>query len=103
MLPPGTPPSALTIGVYNASKQQGDAKVSKHMLLFEPASNGQMTINESFILINGGKTAWNDSDNGTLHFFAPKVQDRIQATATAPGGAPIGAPVNKTSKPDIYA
>ena len=40
------------------------------MLLFEP-SGGQMVVNESFIFNNDGKTAWNDSDNGTLHFYAP--------------------------------
>jgi len=103
MLPPGSPTTGLTVDVYNASKQPGDAKVSKHMLLFEP-SDGKMLINESFIFENTGKTAWNDSDNGgTLHFYAHGVVDRVQATATAPGGMPIGAPVNKTSKPDIYA
>ena len=102
MLPPGSPTTGVTVDVYNSSKQPGAAKVSKHMLLFEP-SNGQMLINESFIFANDGKTAWNDSDNGTLHFYAHSVVDRVQANATAPGGMPIGAPVNKTSKPDIYA
>ena len=73
------------------------------MLLFEP-SDGKMLINESFIFANDGKTAWNDSDNGgTLRFYAHGVVDRVQANATAPGGMPIGAPVNKTAKPDIYA
>jgi len=102
MLPPGSPTSGLTVDVYNSSKQPGAAKVSKHMLLFEPYG-GQMLINESFILPNDGKTPWNDSDNGTLHFYAHGVVDRVQVNATAPGGMPIGAPVNKTSKPDIYA
>ncbi|HEY2015295.1 MAG TPA: hypothetical protein VGH38_17420 [Bryobacteraceae bacterium] len=102
MLPPGSPTTGLTIDVYNASKQPGSAKVSKHMLLFEP-SGGQMLVNESFIYVNDGKTAWNDPDSGTLRFYAPGVTGKVQATATAPGGMPIGAPVNKTSKPDIYA
>jgi len=102
MLPPGSPTSNLTIDVYSSSKQPGSAKVSKHMLLFEP-SNGQMLVNESFIYTNDGKTAWNDSDGGTLHFFAPNVSGRIEAKASAPGGMPIGAPVAKTSKPDIYS
>jgi len=102
MLPPGSPTTGLTVEVYNASKQPGGAKVSKHMLLFEP-SGSQMLVNESFIFANDGKTAWNDADNGTLHFWAHGVADRVQATVTAPGGMPIGAPVDKTSKPDIYA
>src|SRR5262249_5800101 len=102
MLPPGSPTNSLTIDVYSASKQPGSAKVSKHMLLFEP-SGGQMVINESFIFPNDSKPAWNDPDTGTLKFYAPGVPDRVQATATAPGGMPIGAPVSKTSKPDIYS
>lgn len=102
MLPPGSPTTDVTLDVYNASKQPGSAKVSKHMLLFEP-SNGQMVVNESFIFANDGKTAWNDPDKGTLQFYAPKVTGKVQATATAPGGMPIGAPVNKTAKPDVYA
>ena len=101
MLPPGSPTTDVTLDVYNASKQPGNAKVSKHMLLFEP-SNGQIVVNESFIFANDGKTAWNDPDKGTLQFFAPKGVGKVEATATAPGGMPIGAPVNKTAKPDIY-
>ncbi len=102
MLPPGSPTSDVALDVFNASKRPGGAKVSKHMLLFEPA-NGQMLINESFIFANDGKTAWNDPDKGTLQFYAPKVLGKLEATATAPGGMPIGAPVTKTSKPDVYA
>ncbi|MBZ5618334.1 MAG: carboxypeptidase-like regulatory domain-containing protein [Acidobacteriia bacterium] len=102
MLPPGSPTTGLTLDVFNASKEPGSAKVSKHMLLFEP-SGGQMVINESYIYGNDGKTAWNDPDRGTLHFYAPKVEGKVTVTATAPGGMPIPAPVNKTSKPDVYA
>ncbi|HTS31961.1 MAG TPA: hypothetical protein VMH81_39090 [Bryobacteraceae bacterium] len=102
MLPPGSPTTDLTIDVYNSSKDPGRAKVTKHMLLFEP-SGGQMTVNETYLYTNDGKVAWNDSDGGTLHFFAPNVTGRVTANATAPGGMPIPAPVNKTSKSDIYA
>jgi hypothetical protein len=102
MLPPGSPTTNLTIDVYNASKEPGGAKVSKHMLLFEPG-NGQVLVNESFICTNDGKTAWNNPDSGTLQFFMPTGSGKPQVNATAPGGMPIGAPVNKTSKPDVYA
>src|SRR5579871_1186167 len=102
MLPPGSPTTDLTIEVYNASKNPGAAKVSKHMLLFEPA-NGQMVVNETYLYSNSGKIAWNDPDGGTLHFYAPKVTGKVSVTASAPGGMPIPAPVNKTAKPDVYA
>jgi len=101
MLPPGSPTTNLTLDVFNASKEPGAAKVSKHMMLFEP-NGGQMVVNESYIYTNDGKTAWNNPDQGTLRFSIPNVQGKISATATAPGGAPIGAPVNKASKPDEY-
>ena len=102
MLPPGSPTTGLTIEVYNASKQAGSAKVSKHMVLFEP-SNGQMEINEVYLFSNDGQTAWNDPGNGTLHFFLPAgAEGKVKAEVTAPGGMPIGAPVAKTSKPDVF-
>lgn len=102
MLPPGSPTTGITVDVFNASKQQGAAKVTKHMILFEPA-NGQMTVNETYILENGGKEAWNDADQGTLKFFLPAgAGGKAQIQATAPGGMPIGAGVLKTGKPDIF-
>ena len=103
MLPPGSPTTNVTVDVYDASKQPGEAKVSKHMLLFEPAG-AQLVVNETFLLSNPGKTAWNDPGSGTVRFFLPAGTDgKVQVNATAPGGMPIGAPVVKTSKPDIYA
>ena len=103
MLPPGSPTSGITVDVYNMSKQQGEAKITKHMVLFEPA-NGQMTVNETYILENASKTAWNDSDQGTLKFFLPAgAGGKAQVQATAPGGMPIGAGVLKTGTPDIFA
>ena len=103
MLPPGSPTTNLTIDVYNSSKTAGDAKVGKHMILFEPA-NGQMAVSETFLLTNTGKLAWNNPDKGTLQFFLPAgAGGKAQVQATAPGGMPIGAPVVKTAKPDIFA
>ena len=102
MLPPGSQTAGLTIEVYNASKQPGQAKVTKHMLLFQP-SGGQMTINETYLFENDGQTAWNDPGAGTLHFFLPvSAEGKVTAEVTAPGGMPIGAPTAKTAKPDIY-
>jgi hypothetical protein len=102
MIPPGSPTSDLTIEVYNASKQPGSAKVAKHMVLFEP-SGGQMEINEVYLFNNDGTTAWNDPGNGTLHFFLPAAAGgQAKVEVTAPGGMPIGAPMAKTAKTDVY-
>jgi hypothetical protein len=46
MLPPGSASTGLTLDVYNSSRQPGAAKVSKHMILFQP-SGGQLTVNET--------------------------------------------------------
>ena len=102
MLPPGSPTTGLAIEVYNASKQPGGAKVEKHMILLEPSA-GQLAVSETFLFKNEGKTAWNDPDVGTLKFFLPAGAGKPDARATAPGGMPLGAPVVKTAKPDVFA
>jgi hypothetical protein len=97
MLPPGQPTTGLTLEVFNASKQPGAAKVGKHIIMFEPAG-GQMAVTETYLLTNSGKTAWNDPDVGTLHFFLPEAaRGKVEVQGTAPGGMPIGAPVKKTA------
>ena len=60
MLPPGSPTTGITVDVYNASRQPGEAKITKHMILFEPAG-GSLAVSETYLYTNGGKTAWNDS------------------------------------------
>jgi hypothetical protein len=102
MMPPGSPSTGITLDVYSASKSQGSAKVSKHMLLFQPGG-GQMTVNETYLYTNGGTTAWNDPGSGTLRFFLPPgANGRVQVNATAPGGMPIPAAVSKTPRSDGY-
>lgn len=103
MLPPGSPTTGLTLEVFNASKQPGAAKVTRHMILFQP-SNGEMSVDETFIYKNDGTTAWNDPDDGTLRFFLPAgANGKVQVNATAPGGMPIPAAVNKARTPDVYS
>ena len=103
MLPPGSPATDLTLEVYNSSRQPGAAKVGKHMILFEPGG-GQMVVNETYLCSNDGKTTWNDPDHGTVRFYLPAAAGgKVAVNATAPGGLPIGAPVDKTSTPDVYA
>jgi hypothetical protein len=102
MLPPGTPATNLTIEVYNASKQPGAAKVVKHMLFFQP-SGGQMVVNETYLYSNDGKTAWNNPEDGTLHFYLPAASGgKVTVEGTAPGGMPIPIAIDKTAKSDIY-
>jgi len=101
-LQPGSPTTGIALDVYDASKQPGGAKITKHMLLFDP-SGGQMTVSETYLFTNNGKTTWNDPANGTLRFYLPaEAHGKAQATAIAPGGMSLDAPLVKTSKPDIF-
>jgi hypothetical protein len=104
MLPPGTPSTDVTVDVFNASKLPGEAKVTKHMLFFEPSGSGQMTVQETYLFTNAGKTAWNDPDNGELRFYLPAAAEgKAQVIGTAPGGMGIPAALVKTSSPDVRA
>jgi hypothetical protein len=101
MLPPGRPTTGLTIEVYNSSKSQGGAKVAKHMILFEP-SGGQVAVSETYLYTNDGKSAWNDPDLGTLKFAIPQGASKPTVQATAPGGMPLGAAVNRNPRTETY-
>jgi hypothetical protein len=104
MLPPGSPTTGLTLDVYNASKQPGGARISKHMLLFQP-TGGQLTVNETYVIDNNGKTAWNDAAGGALHTYLPaaaKGQANVTATAADANGMGIPAALVKGSAPDVF-
>jgi len=57
MMPPGSRAQDMLIDVYNTSRQPGPVKVSKHMILLQPGG-GQMTVNETFLVDNPGKSTW---------------------------------------------
>jgi hypothetical protein len=102
VLVPGMPSEGVNLEVYNASKAPGAAKVSKHMLLFEPTGQ-QLVVNEAFIVSNTGKTAWNDPADGTLRIFLPHTIDgEAHVSATPPGGQPLQQMPEKTGQPDIF-
>jgi hypothetical protein len=102
MLPPGSATSGLSLDVYNSSKQPGGARISRHFLIFQP-NGAQMSVNEGFIFMNGGNTAYSDPDGGTLKFFLPTAAKGIaQVKCTAPQGMPIDRAADKTNQKDIY-
>lgn len=104
MLPPGAPSAGIVLDVYESSKQPGVARVSKHMLFFEPSPSGRMAVQDTFIFTNPGKTVWNDPGKGELRFYLPSsAGGKAQATATAPGGMPIPAELVGTSSADVMA
>lgn len=103
VLVPGMPSDGITLDIYNATKPPEAAKVSKHMLLFEPTGQ-QLAVTEAFIVSNTGKTAWNDPADGTLHFFLPStILGAPQVTATPPGGQPLQQMAKKTNEANVFA
>ena len=105
LMPPGTPTTGFTVTVYDASKQPGEAKVSKHMLLFQPGP-GQMVVNETFIVENKGKTTWFNPGSGTVEFFLPKgAGGNVDVKGTSPdgGGMAVPVPTDKAGRPDVYS
>lgn len=102
IIPPGTPSEGVTLEIYNASKDPGTAKVSKHLIFLDPTDKG-LVVNEAYLFTNDGKTAWNDPANGTLRFFLPAgANGKVQINATAPGGMPLQESAQKTDKADIF-
>ncbi len=101
VLPPGQPTDGVTLSIYNASREKGSAKVSKHMIFFEP-SGKDLTVVETYIYANNGKTAWNDPNNGTLHFYMPPGAEKVQLNGTAPGGMALQEIPEKIGRGDTY-
>jgi hypothetical protein len=61
-----------------------------------------MSISETYLFTNTGKTAWNDPNLGTLKFAVPQGASAPKVQATAPGGMPLGAAVNRNSRTETY-
>jgi hypothetical protein len=102
MLQPGAPRTGVTLPVYNSSAKPGEAKVTQHMMLFEPTGESLM-VSETFIINNSGNTTWNDAAGGTLRFHLPEsAKGIVQVNATAPQGMPVRRTADKTAQKDVY-
>ena len=102
MLPPGAPSNNVIIPVYPSSPQRGAARVQEHMMLFEHAG-GQLSVSESYVYNNPGKSTWNDPAKGTLQFALPAAaQGRVEVNVLAPQGMPIRRAPEKTATPNVY-
>ncbi len=89
------------VGVYDASKQPGGAKVAQHMVLLEPAGD-QLSVTETFFFDNRGNTTFHDADAGTLRFFVSKNANPPTVMASGPQGMPIPRQP-KTHESGVYS
>jgi hypothetical protein len=103
VIPPGQPTTGLDIPIYDATRTPGPARVDQHMIVLEPANDGQLHVNEAWIFRNEGKTTWNDSENGTLRFELPEASGgKVNVSLLAPGGMPIQRPAQPAGKPNQF-
>jgi len=102
MLTPNTPRAGVEVDVWNSQSKPGDAKVTQHMLLFEPVG-GKLMVNENIIYQNSGLISYNNPDNGTLQFYLPPEADgKVKVECTAPQGMAIERAAVPTKTPNVY-
>lgn len=102
MMPPGSPTSGVQVDVYSASSQPGQAKITQHMMLFEPMDT-KLVITENYIYQNPGNAAFNEPEGGTLKFYMPpEAQGKVRISATAPQSVAVERSAIKTSTPNVY-
>jgi hypothetical protein len=102
MLPPGRPTTGVTVEVFNSSPKPGEARVATHMMLLEPMG-GELSVSESVIWNNPGKTAYYEAKDGAMRFYLPEAAGgKVKVSVSAPGSIPIQRGAEKTSQPGIY-
>jgi hypothetical protein len=103
MLPPGSPLTAVVIPVFESTSTPGEARIDQHMILLEPGANGILTVSESYVFRNEGKTTWNNPTAGTLQFaLPPGAQGKVEVNALAPGGLPLRKAPDPGPKPNTF-
>jgi hypothetical protein len=103
-IPPGQTQNGVVIPVYESSKNQGKAVVQQHMVLLEPASDGNLLVSETYIYNNDSDSTWYDPDLGTMHFELPAGADasKVEVNVLAPGGLPIRRAPDPAGKPNQF-
>jgi hypothetical protein len=102
LVPPGTSTTALEVDVFNASKNPAIVNIPQHMLVLEP-SGAELTVNDSYLLANGGNVTYNDPASGTLRFFVPEAASgTVKVSAQEPRGLPIERDAEKTKTAGVY-
>jgi len=101
-IPPGSPATGLGVDVFDATPKRGDAKVVQHMMLFEP-SGTDVSVNETIIYNNTGRTTFDDPANGTFRFYLPPAANgQVKVQVAGPQGMPISREAVKTKEPNVY-
>jgi hypothetical protein len=101
MLRPGTPTSGVTLQVYDSAPKVPEAKVSQHMVLFEPSD--KLTVNETYIFDNNSKTTLRDPSGASFRFYLPpEAGGNVRVRVTGAQGMPTDRAARETNQKDVY-
>ncbi|MFB3776134.1 MAG: carboxypeptidase-like regulatory domain-containing protein [Bryobacteraceae bacterium] len=99
---PGSPVSGLKLEVYDTSPEPGSAKAVQDIVLLEPSAN-RLSIRETVIWQNGGKTTYSNPASGTLRIHVPpEGKDSLRVSVTPPGGLPLEQSASAAGPQDVY-
>ncbi len=102
MMPPGSPSTGLQVDVYSSLTKPGEAKITQHMMLFEPMDS-KLVVTENFIFQNSGNATYHEPTGGTLQFYMPpEAQGKVRINATAPQSVPVERAPITTKTPNVY-
>ncbi len=103
MLFPGRPSEGIQLDVFNATTKPGPAKVNTHMILLE-SDGSNLTVNESVVWENNGKTSFYDPKGGTAKFYVPPSAGKVRVMCTHPAqtGIPIERAADKTGVANVF-
>lgn len=100
--PPGMPANALTVKVYEPTRNADSAKLVQHLVILQP-SGTDLGVEENFLFSNDSKQTFNDPAKGSAEVWVPEAgRNGAGVTITAPGGMPIRRDLEKTRTEGVY-
>jgi hypothetical protein len=102
MWQPGSPSSGLQLDVYDASSKPDAAKAVQDIVLLEPSAT-QLSVRETVIWQNGGKTTFTNPATGTLRVHVPpEGKNSLRVSATPPNGLPLEQSASASDQQNVY-
>ena len=100
--PPGTSTSALTVTVYEPTKETGVAHLAQHLTLLQPGET-QLSVSENFIFQNAANLTFHDPQSGSAQVYVPEAGTAsAKVSITAPGGMPISREITPSRMPGFF-
>lgn len=94
--------SNVQVEVFEAAPRVPDVRVTQHMILVE-SDGKEWVVNETVLFDNQTNVTWNDPEQGTLQFTAPKeAGENVRVRATSPGSVPVEREPRRV-RPGLFA